>query len=63
MDSLRGDAMTIKERLSTAAALVLVCASLGLAACDEDDGPAEQAGEQLDEAGEAVEDAVKEATD
>lgn len=54
--------MSIKQRLSAVAALVLVGASLTLAACDQE-GPAEQAGEEIDEAGEAVGDAVKDATD
>jgi len=54
--------MSIRQRFSAIATLVLVCGSLGLAACDQDDGPAEQAGEELDEAGEAVKDAVEDAT-
>ena len=35
----------------------------GLAACDDNDGPAEQAGEKIDEATEEAADAVEDAAD
>jgi predicted small lipoprotein YifL len=46
--------------LLTAAALV---ALLSLAGCGDDDGPAEEAGESVDEAVEEAGDEIEEATD
>jgi hypothetical protein len=37
--------------------LISIVAAFGLAGCDVDEGPAEEAGESLDEAGEKIEDA------
>ncbi len=42
--------------------LLFIVAVLGLAACDEQ-GPAEEAGEQIDEAAEEAGDAFEDATD
>lgn len=38
--------------------LVALVASFGLAGCDVDEGPAEETGEELDEAGDELEDAT-----
>lgn len=42
--------------------LVAMVASFGLAGCDVDEGPAEETGESLDEAGDQLEDAADETT-
>lgn len=44
-------------------AVLLLGGSLGLAACDEADGPAEQVGEAVDEAAQDTKRAVQDATD
>jgi hypothetical protein len=43
----------------TAAALAIVVAGLGLAACDQDDGPAEKVGESIDQGVEDTGEALK----
>ena len=43
---------------SLVALLVAMGAIGGVAACDSNDGPLEEAGEELDEAGDEVEDSV-----
>ena len=47
----------------SAIALGIVVAGLGLTACDASDGPAEQAGEKVDEAIQDTKRAVDDATD
>lgn len=42
--------------------LVALIASFGVVGCDVDEGPAEETGESLDEAGDELEDATDEAT-
>lgn len=44
-------------------AALMLGGTLGLAACDDADGPAEQAGEAVDEAAEDTKRAVDDATD
>ena len=44
---------------SILALLISMGAIGGVAACDTNDGPAEEAGEELDEAGDEVEEAVE----
>ena len=41
--------------------LILMMGSFALAGCDRDEGPAEEAGEAMDEAGEELGDAAEEA--
>lgn len=46
--------------------VLLACVSFGLTAfpgCENDEGPAEEAGEAIDEAGEEAEDELDDATD
>lgn len=43
------------------AALLGIATTLSLSACDTEDGPAENAGEQIDEAADEAQDAVEEA--
>ncbi len=38
--------------------LVALLAAIGVASCDVDEGPAEEAGESLDEAGDEIDDAT-----
>lgn len=64
------DSGTGTKRVTLLLAALLGLGTVGLAACDSNDGPAEQAGEQVDdafdEAGDAAEDAgdeVEEAVD
>jgi hypothetical protein len=51
---------TAKLFMSLMTALLLMG---GVAACDDNDGPAEQAGEKIDEATEEAADAVEDAAD
>lgn len=41
--------------------LILIIGSFGIAGCDRDEGPAEEAGESLDEAGEQLEETAEDA--
>lgn len=49
--------------LRTLMAVLMLGGSLGLAACDEADGPAEQVGEAVDEAANDTKRAIQDATD
>lgn len=49
--------------LRTLMAVLAIGGSLGLAACDEADGPAEQIGEAVDEAAQDTKRAVQDAAD
>ncbi len=51
---------TVKTFIAASAALFLMG---GLAACDDNDGPAEQVGEAIDDAADDVEDAAEDAAD
>lgn len=55
----------MQRTLSRRVALALLAGllSLGLAACEDEQGPAEEAGEEVDEAVEEAGDEVEEATD
>ncbi len=53
----------MKRALSLLFAGLLLTGSLALAGCEEDDGPAEEAGEAIDEAVQDTERAVEDATD
>lgn len=46
---------------NTTWAALLVAAVLGIAGCDMNDGPAEEVGENIDEAADELEDAVDDA--
>jgi len=41
--------------------LILIIGSFGIAGCDRDEGPAEEAGEAMDEAGEELEETAENA--
>ena len=55
----------MQHTLSRKVALALLAGllTLGLAACEEEQGPAEEAGEEIDQAVEEVGDSIEEATD
>jgi hyperosmotically inducible protein len=53
--------MTMKFNATLASALVLICATAGLAACQK--GPAEKAGEKIDNAAKNVGEKVEHAGD
>ena len=55
----------MQHTLSRKAALALLAGllTLGLAACEEEQGPAEEAGEEIDQAVEEAGDSIEEATD
>lgn len=44
-------------------ALIILCLAFPLAACDSNDGKAEQLGEKIDEAGNEARDEIDDATD
>jgi hypothetical protein len=50
--------INFKTRHAALWAVLAVTPLMGLAGCDDDDGPAEKVGEAIDEAAEEVEDAV-----
>ena len=59
----RDKRMLEKLRISVVTLALLFGASLSLAACDNNDGPMEEAGEAMDDAADDMGDAIEDATD